>query len=200
MIRVVDDFLNAAYYKGLENTVLTSFNWGFNVSISGYDVLEDSGLFGFSHSIFDAGISASPFYQFLIPFLLQSSEAAGAKILLRARGDMTVNTGKRITYEPHIDMPAHREHINIVYFVGDSDGDTILYKEKFDPVTPETYTKTSLYKVPETLTEKQRISPKANRAVIFSGEYWHTGQSPINHTRRVILNLNYADEDYRMNK
>ena len=75
MIRVVDDFLNAAYYKGLENTVLTSFNWGFNVSISGYDVLEDSGLFGFSHSIFDAGISASPFYQFLIPFLLQSSEA-----------------------------------------------------------------------------------------------------------------------------
>ena len=60
-------------------------------------------------------------------------------------------------------------------------------KEKFFSQTP--YVNPEL---PKTLTEEQRISPKANRLIIFNGEHWHTGQSPKEHSRRVILNLNFV--------
>ena len=200
MIRVIDDFVNAGYYEAIESGVLTNFVWSWNSTISG----GTSNLFGFSHGIFDAGQSSSRFYEFLLPIFIQAKAETTAKVLLRARGDMTVNSGEQITYEPHIDMPGHKEHINMIFYIGDSDGDTIIYKEKFEPVEvlgeAPSGLQDSKYEVPKTLTEEQRISPKANRLVIFNGEHWHTGQSPINHTRRVILNLNFANDDYRMNR
>ena len=196
MIKVIDNFINAAYYKTLENGILNSFVWSFNPSISG----AGSNLFGFSHSLYDAGKSTSAYYEFLLPMFIQAREEADAKVLLRARADMTVISGKQITYEPHIDMPEHKEHINIIFYIGDSDGDNIIYKEKISSnlvswrlgeyVAPE---------VPKILTEEQRVTPKANRLVIFNGEHWHTGQSPKEHIRRVILNLNLAQDDYRVN-
>ena len=126
---------------------------------------------------------------------IQAKAETAAKVLLRARGDMTVVSGEQITYEPHIDMPKHKEHINMIFYVGNSDGDTIIYKEKFFQQTPYVEPK-----LPKTLTEEQRVSPKANRLVIFSGEHWHTGQSPKEHSRRLFLNLNFAKDDYRINR
>ena len=127
MIRVIDDFINAGYYEAIETGVLTNFLWSWNSAISG----GTSNLFGFSHELFDAGQSNSRFYEFLLPMFLQALGETTAKILLRARADMTVNSGERITYEPHIDMMKHKEHINMIFYIGDSDGDTIIYKEKF---------------------------------------------------------------------
>ena len=189
MIRVIDNFVNTAYYKEIENGVLTNFRWSWTSAISG----GTSNLFGFSYELFDAGKSTSRFYEFLLPMFIQAKAETTAKVLLRARGDMTVVSGEQITYEPHIDMPRHKEHINMIFYIGDSDGDTIIYKEKFFPQTP--YAEPAL---PKTLTVEQQVTPKANRLVIFNGEHWHTGQSPKNHSRRVILNLNFAQNDYRM--
>ena len=218
MIKVIDDFINPAYYKVIETTISAlDFGWNFNPSITGEDTtknkLENLNLFGFSHGIFDAGTPSSRVYQFLLPMFIQTKEelctgifrATDAGILLRARGDMTVISKEQVTYEPHIDMPGHKEHINVVFYIGDSDGDTIIYKEKFfsqEPLTesdPRSWSVSNrALEIPKTLTEEQRISPKANRVVIFNGEHWHTGQSPKNHSRRVILNLNFAKDDYRM--
>ena len=111
MIRVIDDFINAGYYEAIETGVLTNFLWSWNSAISG----GTSNLFGFSHELFDSGQTT-------------------AKILLRARADMTVNSGERITYEPHIDMMKHKEHINMIFYIGDSDGDTIIYKSIIRPL------------------------------------------------------------------
>ena len=154
--------------------------------------------------IFDSGTPMSPYYKFLLPLFLQASEEIDAKVLLKARGDMTVFSEEQITYEPHIDMPRHKEHINMILYIGPTstysqpiDGDTIIYKEKFFPQIPYVEPETV---IPKTLTEEQRITPKANRLVIFSGEHWHTGQSPKKHSRRLILNLNFAKDDYRINR
>ena len=192
MIRVIDNFVNSAYYEVIANHILNkNFAWNWNTNISS----ADSNLFGFSHGFFNAGKPESPFYEFLLPMFLQAKGETDAEVLLRARGDMTVISGEQVTYEPHIDMPKHEEHVNMILYIEDSDGDTIIYKEKFFPqegpyVVPQQ---------PKTLTEEQRISPKANRLVIFNGEHWHTGQSPKEHSRRVILNLNFAKNDHRIN-
>jgi len=118
MIRVIDNFVNSAYYDVIEKTMLINFEWTWTSNISGgeFHRLEHESknlkLFGFSHMIFDAGTAISPFYKFLLPMFLQASEEVGtdAKVLLKARGDMTVISGEQVTYEPHIDMPMHKEH------------------------------------------------------------------------------------------
>ena len=186
MIKVIDNFINAAYYKTLENGILTSFGsgmpWYWNSSISG----GDSNLFGFSHSLYDAGKPTRSSYEFLLPMFIQAKEETDAKVFLRARADMTVTSGEQITYEPHIDIPKTYGHINMIFYIGNSDGDTIIYKEKF--LAKEPYIEP---KLPKTLTEEQRVTPKANRVVIFSGEHLHTGQSPKEHSRRVLINSNF---------
>tara|TARA_Y100001951_G_C11242105_1_gene241134 strand:- start:400 stop:972 length:573 start_codon:yes stop_codon:yes gene_type:complete len=190
MIRVIDNFVNSAYYDVIEKNMLINFVWSWTDNITG----GTSNMFGFSHKLFDAGKPTSPFYEFLLPAFLQAQGETDAEVLLRARGDMTVISEEQITHIPHIDMPMHKEHINMIFYIGDSDGDTIIYKEKFFPQTPYVEPK-----LPKTLTEEQRVTPKANRLVIFNGEHWHTGQSPKEHSRRVILNLNFAKDDYRIN-
>ena len=70
-----------------------------------------------------------------------------------------------------------------MYF-NDSDGDTIVYNEQSPTVKIPNETLTNL-------TEKKRISPRENRLLIFDGSFIHTGHSPTNHRRRILLNCNF---------
>ena len=72
----------------------------------------------------------------------------------------------------HKDYP----HLDIVqdvclYYVNDSDGDTIFYDENE--------------------TEVKRVTPKKGRVVFFDGSYYHSASSPSKNTR-VILNYNFS--------
>jgi len=70
----------------------------------------------------------------------------------------------------HIDFPF--PNVATVYYVNDTDGDTIIYGQ-------------------DRLEIKERVSPKANRLVIFDGDILHTGCSPIKHKTRILLNSNF---------
>ena len=59
--------------------------------------------------------------------------------------------------------------ISLIYYVKDSDGDTVLYKD-------------------DKKTEEMRIQPKANRAVIFDSRIWHTGELPVKNQTRIVIN------------
>ena len=72
-------------------------------------------------------------------------------------------------------------HYSAVYYVNDSDGDTIIYDQQFQG-NPNP---------PLELTEKRRIDPKANRLLLFNGKYFHTGSSPAKNKNRIIINGNY---------
>ena len=45
------------------------------------------------------------------------------------------------------------------------------------------------------LKEYDRVSPKANRLVIFDGDLLHTGCSPTKHKNRIIINSNYMKNE-----
>ena len=79
---------------------------------------------------------------------------------------------------PHTDM--YRDHFVILYYVVDSEGDTIIYNERWNnDIRPEKY------------TEKQRVTPKQGRVVIFDGRLYHTAEQSIN-TTRCIVNYDVA--------
>ena len=81
--------------------------------------------------------------------------------------DKTVDT-------PHIDMK--RKHLVVLYYVCDSDGDTIIYNEREES---------------NSYTIKKSVTPKKGRTVLFDGSLYHTAQQPINNIRCVV-NYNLA--------
>ena len=84
---------------------------------------------------------------------------------------------------PHVDLVA--PHFVLLYYVCDSDGDTIIYNEKtkFDDCTTVNQMN---------FTIKKKVSPKQGRVVLFDGRHWHTAQQP-NHNLRCIVNYNLRD-------
>ena len=76
--------------------------------------------------------------------------------------------GERID-TPHVDIVG--DHFVILYYVCDSDGDTIIYNEK---VKSDNY------------TIQKRITPKQGRVVLFDGSYYHTAEQPTDNIRCVV--------------
>ena len=93
------------------------------------------------------------------------------------------NVDTSVADTPHIDLDEGDEHIVVLYYVIDSDGDTIIYNERTES---------------DTYTEKQRVSPKQGRVVIFEGGQYHTAAQPTKGTRCIVnYNLDYYyDDDY----
>tara|TARA_Y100000004_G_C8748831_1_gene341485 strand:- start:43 stop:603 length:561 start_codon:yes stop_codon:yes gene_type:complete len=92
---------------------------------------------------------------------------------------LPLNLKDRRLDAPHID--ANKDHLVILYYVNDSDGDTVIYKNKFisEDKTPKF----------DELEEWKRVTPKSGRVVMFNGKHWHTAQQP-EHNVRCIINYN----------
>ena len=75
---------------------------------------------------------------------------------------------------PHIDLE-DQEHIVALYYVCDSDGDTIIYNERKDQgLEAKSY------------TIKEKVTPKQGRMVIFDGTLYHTAEQPQDNIRCVV--------------
>jgi hypothetical protein len=114
------------------------------------------------------------FSKFLDKHQISCSKILRAKfnLIFRAR-----NTDSDKHHMPHID--ADVSHLVFLYYVNDSDGDTVFFKQKFNgsPV--------------KNLDEEFRISPKAGTAVLFDGNQYHASSSPVDSEYRCILNVDF---------
>ena len=80
---------------------------------------------------------------------------------------LTTKKGKVDT--PHIDTDD--KHFVMLYYVCNSDGDTIIYNEKVEI---------------EEYTIKKSVTPKQGRVVLFDGGLYHTAEQPTKDTRCVV--------------
>ena len=92
--------------------------------------------------------------------------------------------------EPHVDRPT--PHIVGLFYVDDSDGDTILYSNKFDR-NSELGEEAQILDIEksEGFKELDRVTPKANRLLLFDGDLFHASSPPLEHTRRTTINFNF---------
>lgn len=79
----------------------------------------------------------------------------------------------------HIDIP--KPHIAAVYYLNDSDGDTVIYENNWENTVPGS--------TGNILIEHKRVSPKKGRIVLFNGFRYHCSTQPRNN-HRLILNFN----------
>lgn len=145
---------------------------------------------GFFHMAFD-GKTTSPHYDFfrtILEFFTEKT-SIGVKNLLRIRLRYT-HKGQGHTAEkyapPHVDFSTGQPYSTLVYYVDDSDGDTIIFDKIFNPLE-ETYNPVFA----EPLSELLRITPTKGSAVYFNGHRYHAGNYPINNSSRIVINFDF---------
>lgn len=201
MIKVFDNLLPPTLVDRIEDTLISSDFYWFaldNISLgsqtpkneftfpSNFEYVETTGM---SKPLWKDGKWFDPYDAYMLSRMIIDYACQAAEIdllnLIRIKGNfLTPNPvkpslGEAIHY-PHLDF--YDNHYAMVYYVNDSDGDTIIFNEKWYDGIP----------MPVNLTVKQRVSPKRGRLVIFDGLHFHTSQSPTNHSERIILNINVA--------
>ena len=191
-ILVIDDFIDKNYQEDIKNILLGKEEWGNFLFPWHYieDVTDgfaenNQGRPGLSHVYVeynDDGSSdlVSNFHDLFIPMLelaCSTLEIPTAKILQgRSFMQFPLNLQSDEDDTPHIDLDEGHRHVVVLYYVKDSDGDTVIFNQR---------TESNIY------TVKQKVTPKQGRVVIFDGGLYHTAQQAINSVR-CIVNYNLA--------
>ena len=181
MFKVIDNYLTKSYHKEIQERLTgNSFPWYYTSNVSSTVDSSQFNAYGFSQSFWendakigdelDSDYYSKNFATFIKPFLLQVMDTIDCDMILRCRSDMVTWAPKEFIHQAHIDYPF--PNTATIFYVNDTDGDTIIYGQ-------------------DRLEIKERVSPKANRLVIFDGDILHTGSSPTKHKTRILLNSNF---------
>ena len=190
-ILVIDDFIDKDYQEDIKDVLLGKEEWGDLLFPWHYidDVtaaFEDGnqGRPGLSHVYVEYNDDntsqiVSEFHELFLPLLnkaCQVLQVPKANIVQgRSFLQFPLNLNSSDDDTPHIDLDEGHKHIVVLYYVCDSDGDTIIYNERKDQgLEGKSY------------TIKEKVTPKQGRVVIFDGGLYHTAEQPINNVRCVV--------------
>ena len=187
-ILVIDDFISLEYQEKIKQELLgleNNFPWIYTEDVTGAGDYDSQHRAALGHQYVeidddDKSEITSVYHHLFIPMLSKACQHLKMPEVEVLQGrsflqfPLNLNSSKDDT--PHIDLDEGDEHIVVLYYVIDSDGDTIIYNER---------TESSSY------TEKQRVSPKQGRVVIFDGGQYHTAQQ-CKDKIRCIANYNLA--------
>lgn len=86
---------------------------------------------------------------------------------------------------PHSDVTKQGKYwYTLIYYIKDSDGDTVLFDQKYENFMRN---KTKLNVV-------DKVSPKKGRGVLFPSNLLHSGTNPVDHDCRIVVNLVFETE------
>lgn len=184
----IDNFIPQFYQDSIFNTLLESnIDWRYvdgvagtttNVKTPGIKMSKDQTAF--YHVAFRDGKPESHLFYALRPMIYALEDYLKRPLsdLSRIRIGLTKPSRYPGYHAPHVDFYAR--HKSLLYYVNDSDGDTVFYNEKYQGDT-------SLSK----FTVQKKVSPKKGKAILFDGDHYHSSGIPKNTLRRVVININY---------
>jgi hypothetical protein len=187
-IYVFDDIIEKDYQNKIKSILIgetryndEDFPWYYidDITSSGDYENQKRGAFSHDYVHYEEGIESN-FHYLFIDLIKKSCSKLKIKEVDVLQGRSFLQLPSNIKREdvdtPHTDM-AFR-HFVMLYYVCDSDGDTIIYNEK-------TISEKGL-------TVQKKVTPKQGRVVLFDGAYYHTAQQP-NHNKRCIVNYDLKD-------
>jgi len=193
-ILVIDDFVTLEYQEKIKQELLgvnNNFPWFHTEDVTDAGELTSQHRPALAHqyvNLNDDDVSEieSIFHHLFTPLLSKACQhlKMPQTEVIQGRSFLQFplrNIDTSVVDTPHIDLDEGEEHIVVLYYVIDSDGDTVIYNER---------TKSLTY------TEKQRVTPKQGRVVIFEGGQYHTAEQPTKGTRCIVnYNLDYYDTE-----
>ena len=187
-IYVFDDIITKDYQNRIKSILVgetryndEDFPWYYidDITSAGDYENQKRGAFGHDYVNYEEGIE-SDFHYLFIDLIKNSCSKLNIKEVdvLQGRSflQLPTNIKKEDVDTPHTDMSV--QHFVMLYYVCDSDGDTIIYNEK---VISE-----------KGLTVQKKVTPKQGRVVLFDGSLYHTAQQP-NHNLRCVVNYDLVD-------
>jgi len=192
MVEVYDNALPIALADKLEN-ISSSNNFGwflirdiYKNNLSNNDIIMDKNTVNtiqLNHQVYDinGGITSNIFdlCELAINIICQNLKLN--IVITKIRLNMLFNHKdilKNKYNTPHVDNKLNKDNYTLIYYINDSDGDTIIFNEHYSEVKTN---KLSIYK---------KITPKKNKAVIFNSSYFHASTNPSNFENRIIMNVN----------
>lgn len=192
-IKILDDVIPVDFQDKILDMVQDHrFNWHFAPSniYEGEENKDQSFMdnqtvdsFQFYHLFVHSQIGYSePFYENFRPLVHYIQKALDLQNtnVMRVKANMLTNNRRffPLAYNPpHVD--GEYDHWAVVYYVNDSDGDTVIFNETYGSQFDK-------------LTEKTRVSPKKGRVVCFPGKYFHASSNPQRNDWRCIFNINLS--------
>ena len=181
-IYVFDDIIEKDYQNKIKSILIgqvryndEDFPWYYidDVTASGDYENQKRGAFVHDYVHYEYGIE-SDFHYLFLDLIKKSCSKLKIKEVDALQGrsflQLPTNIKREDVDSPHTDMQF--KHFVMLYYVCDSDGDTIIYNEK-------------------TISEKgftvqKKVTPKQGRVVLFDGALYHTAQQPNNNIRGVV--------------
>lgn len=111
--------------------------------------------------------------------------------LIRVRFGLLLAWPNQRIHEAHIDsVDTHK--VGLLY-LNDSDGDTFLYDNFYDPELDNGLSKFDYYQkhVKDNLKLQQQVTPESNKLVLFNGWQYHASSCPTKNAYRLVMNFNY---------
>ena len=184
-ILVFDDIIDLEYQEKIKKVLLSDdqykgyeFPWYFTQDVTdplnsktqkrsafyhGYVVSDDEIM----------GTIDSVFHHLLVPLIDSSCYKIGKQDVTIIKGrsflQLPINFKGEREDSPHVDITD--DHFVMLYYVCDSDGDTIIFNER---------------EKSEKYTIQKRVTPKQGRVVLFDGTFYHTAEQPIDNVRCII--------------
>jgi hypothetical protein len=192
MIRVFDDIIPKRYQQEIKNVIFSAnFPWMFinDVTVPDNSLEHIEGKYKARPAnahLFKDSFKTSNYFSLISPMIMMAADKAGVeyKEVTQARSFLQHPLNPSITEgrldPPHIDDG--NNHIVFLYYVMDSEGDTIIYNKMYEGGS------SSLTSV-EDLDIIQKVTPKQGRMVVFDGRYYHTAEQPKENIR-CIININ----------
>jgi hypothetical protein len=136
------------------------------------------------------------FFDFFLMILLSALDKQNQVLqsLSRIRLSFIHNKMIPIMQGAHIDQryeDPNLKYRNGLFYINDSDGDTIIFKKKINETRPAV-TSSEEYNKAHDLKIFKKISPKCNRWYDFNARRLHTSTSPVKHDRRMVVSFNYT--------
>ena len=187
-IYVFDDIIEKDYQNKIKNILIgegryndEDFPWYYidDVTASGDYENQKRGAFVHDYVDYEYGIESDFHYLFLDLIKASCSKLKIKEVdALQGRSflQLPTNIKREDVDSPHID--SQFQHFVMLYYVCDSDGDTIIYNEKI--ISEKGF------------TVQKKVTPKQGRVVLFNGSFYHTAQQP-NHGIRCVVNYDLRD-------
>jgi hypothetical protein len=193
---IIDDFIPEVYQDSILYLLTgPEFGWTFNDESAGYGDMDVEKYFHvdvptknhiqFRHTFVKENELQSDFLKYIgvLVACFENTMEAKVKYTKRIKSNLLVSSSGPTLQPPHVDGLNMKNGVidaigkySLLYYVNDSDGDTILYDKYFlgEPV--------GLLKVSQT------ISPKKGRAVIFDSNQIHSASCPKINDSRIVIN------------
>ena len=190
MIEIIDNLLPKYYLEDLQDSLLNPKQavWQLKTNLTDVEGVSDLGSYGLNLVLYQVlkdignvsvicnGYSGA-LSKALVCIVGEKIEELinNTVVPLRCRADLTFYNSDVYCHPIHTDMEDW-EHISAIFYVDNSDGNTLIYD----------YDGKTLLK---------EIEPVKNRLVIFDGLLPHTGHSPSKHNTRLLINMNFLTRD-----